>query len=51
MIMQYFPDPEGSAENVYDACIPEFSFRKTGVSNVITKKVFATNVFNSDLRP
>jgi hypothetical protein len=38
-------------ENIYEACIPEFSVCKTGVSNVITKKIFAIYVLNSDLRP
>jgi hypothetical protein len=36
---------------MYEASIPEFSFRKTGVCNVITKKIFAKYVLNSDLRP
>ena len=36
---------------MYEAGIPEFSFRKTGVCNVITKKIFAKYVLNSDLRP
>jgi hypothetical protein len=36
---------------MFEASIPEFSFRKTGVCNVITKKIFAKYVLNSDLRP
>jgi hypothetical protein len=36
---------------MYEASIPEFSFCKTGVCNVITKKIFAKYVVNSDLRP
>ncbi len=32
---------------MYEASIPEFSFRKTGVCNVITKKIFAKYVLNS----
>jgi hypothetical protein len=36
---------------MYEASIPEFSFRKTGVCNVITKKIFAKYVLNLDLRP
>jgi hypothetical protein len=36
---------------MYEHSIPEFSFRKTGVCNVITKKIFAEYVLNSDLRP
>jgi hypothetical protein len=36
---------------MYEASIPEFSFRKRGVCNVITKKIFAKYVLNSDLRP
>jgi hypothetical protein len=51
MKMQFFSDPEGSTENMYEASIPEYSFRKTGVCNVITKKIFAKYVLNSDLRP